>query len=142
MDCGTSPILGALPAHLCIEWGEHIQEEAVLGDPQRAHHLWQPTGHWLWAARWVCSGLEDARPRFGRAAWVQGSPWRSVADQWMTNTTDYSYMGLCHRRLSTGGDAYGIERNTCKHTQILHVVSYKNAPPCIMPYDKISMIIL
>ena len=33
----------------------------------------------------------------------------------------HSYMGLCHRRLSTGGEAYGIERNTCKHIQTLQV---------------------
>ena len=30
-----------------------------------------------------------------------------------------SYMGLCHRRLSTGGEAYEMERNTCKHITTL-----------------------
>ena len=94
MDCLGILTLGVLYAHLCIEGSEHIQEEAIFRNLLRTCCLWQYTWHHLWAARWVCSGLEDAWPWLGWAVLKdqQGKHWS--AREWYYTTDSYKSVAL------------------------------------------------
>ena len=73
------------------------------GHPGGSAVVWRMPGHGL-------GGLQGLRGHHGG----------SMVEQRVTKHNrleHHSYMGLCHRRLSTGGEAYGMERNTYKHKQ-------------------------